>query len=904
MKSRLSVLTKAIFSSSSIGKFTAAAWALLGLHLLFLLASPTDSLRFGASDLIQVVEGLLATLIVGWASTCLSPGPNRQQMRLVWMFLAGASFLWAIGDLVWAIYETVFHLSPTPSPADIFYMVAFLVILIGVFIAPHEPFSMIRLVKNLLDISVVVVSVVVIYWNFLFQPFIGRFLTDTKTLITLGVYPIMELILLVGLLSLVLRKLEDVSQLSLVLLTAGMAVMILTYSVMAYDSLHDIYYRTAFIDISWGLMHFFSILAGLAQVRFHFQRQQQGAPGRPLLINLLSEAWTIVIPYTFLAIDALLLSWHKLFNLPMEDEELGAWVTIVAGLVMARQILVIYENRRLFGDLQQLQTSLEQRVENRTNELKTANAMLLNENSLRSRVENALLYQVNLESKVAQISARFINLDASQLDDEIDHSMEDLALLIGADRGYVFLFAGDYSHLEIKFGWQKYGVGPEPDQFIAPETDEIPWWMDQLHRLKPFMISEVAQLPPEAKAESRLLTSQGVASIIAAPLSYRKRLLGFLGFDILQPGRSFPDQDLAAFALLADAFAQAIERKKVENDLVLRTNQLEALRQIGLETNAELELTALLNLVTHWAQKLVEADAGGFFLFNSNLNQLKLEISLGSSMVPIGSIVKIGEGLSGRALAEKSPQMTPLYTADDNHMPRYGHYFPGGVIAIPVFRGDDRLGVLTMSYDQEHQFSQNEVNILTLFAAQAAIAIQNAQLYEKIHSLAITDPLTEVYNRRHFFEQASIEIERARRYHKNLAILILDIDHFKRVNDELGHLAGDEVLRQLVARCESLLRDSDLFSRYGGEEFIILLPETNLERAITVGERLRCAVCESPFVFEDHLITLTISGGLATFEESIPDISSLLKKADEAMYAAKNAGRNRVEIFRPNFANR
>jgi len=177
------------------------------------------------------------------------------------------------------------------------------------------------------------------------------------------------------------------------------------------------------------------------------------------------------------------------------------------------------------------------------------------------------------------------------------------------------------------------------------------------------------------------------------------------------------------------------------------------------------------------------------------------------------------------------------------------------------------------------------------------VASQTRDLTEAnrlLQELASRDSLTEIYNRRHFQELASAELERARRSGRRVSLLLIDIDHFKRVNDSFGHSAGDEVLKGVVASIRVLLRDSDLFARIGGEELVVLMPETGLEAARLVAERLRIAIGAESHPAPNSTVTVTASIGLAVTASPPEPLAELLERADRALYAAKAAGRNRV----------
>jgi len=167
--------------------------------------------------------------------------------------------------------------------------------------------------------------------------------------------------------------------------------------------------------------------------------------------------------------------------------------------------------------------------------------------------------------------------------------------------------------------------------------------------------------------------------------------------------------------------------------------------------------------------------------------------------------------------------------------------------------------------------------------------------HEEIYRITIIDGLTGAHNKRHLFEALEKEITRARRYGRDLACIMFDIDHFKKVNDTHGHLAGDHVLKEVARVVRSRLRGEETFARYGGEEFCIVAPETPIDGARTLAEDCRKRVAEKPFIFQNESISCTISLGIAMLVESDKDGVSLIKRADEQLYAAKRGGRNRVE---------
>jgi diguanylate cyclase (GGDEF)-like protein len=179
--------------------------------------------------------------------------------------------------------------------------------------------------------------------------------------------------------------------------------------------------------------------------------------------------------------------------------------------------------------------------------------------------------------------------------------------------------------------------------------------------------------------------------------------------------------------------------------------------------------------------------------------------------------------------------------------------------------------------------------MLAQFTAHAALAVRNARLLAEVERLAKTDGLTALANRRVFEEGLAREVARSYRTHDPLSLVVFDVDHFKQVNDTLGHQAGDDVLRYVAKSLATTAREIDLVARYGGEEFIVILPDCSLEDAMGVAERMRSGVSRDP-----GMRGVTLSAGVACLPTNADDGESLLAAADEAMYKSKKAGRNRT----------
>lgn len=222
-----------------------------------------------------------------------------------------------------------------------------------------------------------------------------------------------------------------------------------------------------------------------------------------------------------------------------------------------------------------------------------------------------------------------------------------------------------------------------------------------------------------------------------------------------------------------------------------------------------------------------------------------------------------------------------------------------GFICLPLINQSRRLGVLYLYRNDRDIFLPGEISLLTTFAHLAAGALENARLHAKTLNLATTDTLTGLANRRLFGERLNEEMQRSRRYSRSFSLLMLDIDHFKKVNDNYGHPAGDAVLKQLATILREQTREVDTVARYGGEEFVIVAPESDGNGAKVVGERIRKAIAGKAFILPDgREIGVTASIGIVSYPHCADDPEAMIERADQSLYLAKRGGRNRVYLYR------
>ncbi|MDH4099377.1 MAG: sensor domain-containing diguanylate cyclase [Nitrospirota bacterium] len=258
----------------------------------------------------------------------------------------------------------------------------------------------------------------------------------------------------------------------------------------------------------------------------------------------------------------------------------------------------------------------------------------------------------------------------------------------------------------------------------------------------------------------------------------------------------------------------------------------------------------------------------------------------------------IGEGVSGRAFITGTTMIVPDVSKEPNFLYYKGYKSDvGAFISVPLKLSDGRvIGVLNAQRAEKNSFTDFDRQLFASVAENVAIAIERTKLYEKTRAQLITDALTGIYNRRYFFEHADRELNRSVRYERPLSLIMADIDDFKCFNDTHGHLVGDEALRQTATVMQKSLRKGDILARFGGEEFIVLLPETGKEAALGVADKLRevaCSVCPKN-VKTGTLNPCTVTMGVASYPENGDDILKLIEEADRNLYQGKKQGKNRV----------
>lgn len=443
------------------------------------------------------------------------------------------------------------------------------------------------------------------------------------------------------------------------------------------------------------------------------------------------------------------------------------------------------------------------------------------------------------------------------------------------------------------------GITADPPTTLSRVQPGVGWAWQAMAKGKSQVLPNAGQM-----VGLEALASEPPRTLIGIPLGLRERELGLLTV-AGHPGQRLSSEDVGLLEAIGRQLAIALENSHLYADSRRKAREFEGLNQIGRAMAATFNLQEILTRISEAVSNLFHARAMSLMLLSSDGQALSTVA--GSNLFEEKS--QAGESQDARqggspsflAVREKRPVAVPDLAVDDVHaawLQTAREHGYRSFLAIPLIVQEKALGCMNLYLTDPHEFDDDEIQILSTFASQAAISIENARLFEEARQLAITDELTGLANHRQFYQQLTREVQRAHRYGRPLTLLMLDVDHFKEYNDRYGHLAGDHALRDLayVMRCNA--RNVDILARYGGEEFAIILPETDLSRAAFQAERIRSAVAAHLFRSKDPSFrgVLTVSIGVTALTPGIRTIEELVHDADQAMYLAKTRGRNRVEL--------
>lgn len=333
------------------------------------------------------------------------------------------------------------------------------------------------------------------------------------------------------------------------------------------------------------------------------------------------------------------------------------------------------------------------------------------------------------------------------------------------------------------------------------------------------------------------------------------------------------------------------DRQRVDED---NRNQVELLRQAMTAFTSVLNLDQVMDNILEYLGKLIPHDRVILYLLEGDHLNVAAASGFSDEDDPLGMTISV----NNPQYASINRNRLPIFLSnaqDYRPFESLGSLNAGkGWLGVPLLGHGQVMGYLSIYSDHPGIYESAQTRLAEIFANEASIAIENARLFQQVQQLAITDELTGAYNRRYFYELVDLELARSKRYNHPVSLLMIDLDNFKTVNDRFGHATGDQVLKGVAEQIQRTVRECDTLGRYGGEEFVLLLPETPLDKAVEVAERLRRMIEAHKIMVDGIEISITLSIGAAAIGADCKDSDALLQRADRAMYEAKAAGRNRV----------
>jgi two-component system cell cycle response regulator len=403
-----------------------------------------------------------------------------------------------------------------------------------------------------------------------------------------------------------------------------------------------------------------------------------------------------------------------------------------------------------------------------------------------------------------------------------------------------------------------------------------------------------------ARGLGYLKDEHGVNSFLAVPIMNGSFLEGVIALDA--SNGSFSERDKESLAGFASLALHVLQNARAYQRVDMSAKEFEALHRISAELSSSLDLKTILEKLATCSREIIPYDYMTVsFMEGPDKAAFKILKGYDGLKIPEGPV-----SLAGSLLGWIVENRQELCFTDLDQRAQKLPVFPDGMlktefksfIGIPFLSQDACMGVFTIAMRAPGAITAYQHQTLSIIANQVAVNISNARFHQMMERMATTDGLTGLTNHRAFQEKADQAFERAQRYPEPIALLLFDIDHFKKINDSYGHPVGDAVLKKIGNLLNETVRAVDVAARYGGEEFVALLANTDLKGASQMAERIRASIEKSKFLLNGQRIPVTVSVGYAVFPEDAKEKSGLIEMADQALYAAKDGGRNQCRAYR------
>ncbi len=424
-----------------------------------------------------------------------------------------------------------------------------------------------------------------------------------------------------------------------------------------------------------------------------------------------------------------------------------------------------------------------------------------------------------------------------------------------------------------------------------PRGQGVVW--ELIESKKSLLIAHYSEHP---KARPKL-KKMGLHALLSVPVVSGDEILGGLAFFNFDPTKNFSERDMQLAEVLGRQAGITIQNARLFEDVRRRADEAETLRQATALVTSALDLDWVLDQIITNLERVVPFDSCAIFL--REIDFLRIVAARGfpgpknivGETFPLNNELTLESISTNRVLILEDAQKDPRFEAwgDAKHI--------HGWMGVPLFARGSAIGYLTIDSHKVGAYRESDALMAQAFANEAAIAIENARLFAKVQHMAVTDPLTGLYNRRYFFELGHKEFSRIRRYGGRLSVIMLDVDGLKQANDLYGHLVGDQLIESIGFAIKKQMRGPDITARYAGDEFVALLPETTLQGALQVAQRLQTHVANNRILAGDVELSITISLGIAEIDRNCLSLEMLVNRADQALYASKQAGKNCISLW-------
>ncbi len=497
-------------------------------------------------------------------------------------------------------------------------------------------------------------------------------------------------------------------------------------------------------------------------------------------------------------------------------------------------------------------------------------------------VQNAtLLTQAQQHAAEVNLLNRVLSTVTGTLDltDMFRRIVEEVSQTFGYTHVSIHRLEGDYLILQAQVGYRESHEKIHITKGIVGRVARTG---------KPVLVPDVT------KDRDYISADPAMRSEAAVPIGADSRVLGVLNVEA-DSARRLLDADIALLQSLAGQLGVALRNATLYEEAQRSRDEITVLYEAAKTISSSLELESVLNNLVQVTCQAFNYEQGAILLLDERSGDLVVEAIYGYAPGTRLYRIPAGKGVTGAVQRTGKPEIVPDVRKD----PRYIGITErvASEIAVPLISEGRVNGVFNIESSRRGAFGQRDLHVLTALAGYATIAIENARLYEKTKRLAITDGLTELYNHRYLHEALERALERCRRDNQPLAAIMLEIDSFKRYNDTYGHQRGDDVLRIVADLLRKGSRLTDIVARYGGDEFMIVLPNTSKETASEIAERLRRAVEAYPFLLGESIVTtVTLSVGVAASPDDGDMVDALVDAVDRAQYTAKRSGGNKVYV--------